>query len=359
MSALARLRLRAQGLAGGAATPVEAVRSLLALQGQDYAGAKWSIGLRASGTTAADVEAALASGAIVRSWPLRGTLHLVAGEDLRWILDLVGPRMIANLARRRASLGLEARGLRRARAVAERRLAGCKALARDELLAAFEAAGLATGGQRGYHLLAWLAQEGTLCFGPQRGNAHTFVLLDEWVPRPRRLARDEALGELARRYFEGHGPATVRDFANWTKLTADDVRRSVGLARPALVERAYDGVPTLAAAASLAPAPRAAGSVVLLPGFDEYLLGYQDRSAALAAEHKELIVPGGNGVFRPTVVVDGRVVGTWRRGAGKGSGVEASLFDGYRFSRAEASAFARTAAAHARFWGEGGERAPA
>lgn len=355
MNALARQRLRAQGIAGSAlATPVEVVRSLLALQGQDYAGAKWSIGLRAPGTTAADVEAAIASGAIVRSWPLRGTLHLVAGEDLRWILDLAGPRMIANLERRRASLGVDARSLRRARAVAERRLAGGKALARDDLLAAFQGAGVGTDGQRGYHLLGWLAQEGTICFGPQRGKAHTFVLLEEWVPRPRRLARDEALGELARRYFEGHGPATVRDFANWTKLTAADVRAAVGLARPALVERTFDGVPTLAGANGPATAPRAARSVALLPGFDEYLLGYQDRSAALAAEHKERIVPGGNGVFRPTVVVDGRVVGTWRRGDGKGAGVEASLFDGYRFSRAEAQAFARAVAAHARFWGVDG-----
>ena len=282
------------------------------MQAQDFPGVKWSVGLRVAGTTEAAVEAACDAGEIVRSWPLRGTLHLVASEDLGWLLGLTASRAIASVADRRAALGITKTDVERAREIAQAALAGRRVLTREALLTAFRAAGVSTLGQRGYHLLWYLAQTGTLVLGPSAGRQQTFALLDEWVPRPRRLERDEALGTLALRYFRSHGPATVADLARWSGLTVGDVRRGLGICGNALRTLEFDGLTYHLGPESLEPAARAA-VVHLLPGFDEYLLGYGDRSAALAPEHHEAIVPGGNGMFKPTIVVDGEVVGTWRR----------------------------------------------
>ncbi len=159
-----------------------------------------------------------------------------------------------------------------------------------------------------------LAQTGTLCFGPVRDGEQLLVLVDEWIPGARRLERDEALGELAWRYFRGHGPATIKDFTRWTGLVAADVRTGLALARPRLASLDAEDVEYLMDPQSPelldACRPRARG-LFLLPGFDEFVLGYADRRAALPSEFAGRIVPGGNGVFRPTVISDGRIVGTW------------------------------------------------
>ncbi len=285
---------------------------MLAMQAQDLPGAKWSVGLRARQTTEASVDAACDAGEIVRSWPMRGTLHLVPAEDLRWMLELTAPRALASAASRRAFLGIADADVERARAIAVASLSGGRILARDAILAAIAAGGVSTDGQRGYHLLWYLAQTGTLVLGATAGRQQTFALLDEWVPEPRRLEHDEALGELAFRYFRSHGPATLRDLARWSGLTMRDVRRGVAVSRGMLADLELDGVTYHLAPETLssaAPAPR----VYLLPGFDEYLLGYQDRSAALAPEHGAAVVPGSNGMFMPTIVAAGEVVGTWKR----------------------------------------------
>ena len=324
-SRLTALRLAAQRIAAPSAqSPVEAVRHSLAMQAQDFPGAKWSVGLRTPGSVDADVETALADRTIVRSWPMRGTLHLVAAEDLGWMLGITTPRLIRGAALRRKQLGLEDADIERARAVALDRLAGGGILQRRDLLAAFEEGGLSTSDQRGYHLLWTLAQTGTLVFGPVEGKQHTFALLDDWVPSPRVLDRDAALGEFALRYFTSHGPATVRDLAWWASLTLAEARTGLALVRDRLESLELEGV-TYLLAPGLTPAP---DGVHLLPGFDENLLGYHDRSAPLAAEHGERIVPGRNGVFKPTIVVNGEVVGTWSRSLSKaGLRVELLAFD--------------------------------
>jgi hypothetical protein len=321
------MRLAAHGLAGGRArTPAEVVRWMLALQAQDYAGVKWSVGLRAGNATEADVAAACDDGSIVRSWPMRGTLHLVAAEDLPWMLDLTTPRSTATAAARRANLGITEGDIELARELAIAALPGRSALTRTALLAAIEGGGVSTAGQRGYHLLWYLAQTGTLVLGPTDGTQQTFARLDAWVRNPRRLERDEALGELALRYFCSHGPASVEDLVRWSGLTTRDVRRGIAVAGDALAPLVLDDRAYLVAAGDADATPDE-GGVLLLPGFDEYILGYRDRSAVLAAEHAEAIVPGGNGMFRSTIVVDGEVVGTWgRRASAKAMVVEPAPF---------------------------------
>ncbi len=300
---------------------------MLALQAQDFTGVKWSVGLRTRGATERDVDAALDAGRLVRSWPLRGTLHLVAAEDLAWMLELTASRAIASAARRRAALGITEADIERARETAIESLSGGRALARRDLLGALQAGGVSTAGQRGYHLLWCLAQTGTLVLGGNDPRGQTFALLDEWVRERRRLERDEALGGLARRYFTSHGPATVADLVRWSGLTVRDVRRGLEVAGEALTSIEVEAV-TYHLAPKTVGASTPARGVLLLPGFDEYMLGYRDRSAALAPEHNDAIVPGGNGMFKATIVVDGEVVGTWsRRATSREVVVEPAPFD--------------------------------
>jgi len=327
---------------------------MLAMQGQDFPSVKWSIGIRVPGSTDADVEAAFSAGTIVRSWPIRGTLHVTAAEDLPWMLELLGARIVDGAASRRAALKLDERTLGRARELAIRRLEGGMTATRDDLLAAFDAGGVSTEGQRGYHLLFHLSVTGTLCLGPVEGKEQAFALLGEWVKKPRRLERDQALGELARRYFVSHGPATLADYSGWAKLTVKDARTGLALARKELVELTVDGATYFMAASAegllATVGSQVRESVVALPGFDEYILGYKERGAVLAPTHAGTIVPGGNGVFMPTIVVGGQVRGTWRRKAkAKETVVEALPFE--RLSRAERLAFSSAAGSWGRFTG--------
>lgn len=346
---IARMRLAAQRIDGSdLATPASVVRWMTAMQAQDFAGAQWSIGLRLPGSTEADIAAAILDRSIVRSWPMRGTLHFVAAEDLRWMLSLTSERLVKGAMARRAALGLDDRLLEGARSASVAALEGGRILTRDAMYDVFARAGVAPEGQRGYHVLWYLSQTGTLCFGPPEGKQQTFVLAEEWIDGSRMLEREEALGEFVGRYFRSHGPASIRDFAWWSSMTLGDTRIGLAVAGDALSSIERDGEP-LYFAADADPAPRRDG-IRLLPGFDEYLLGYQDRRPQLPGEHSERIVPGGNGMFRSTIVNDGLVVGTWRRTArARGVAIEAQPFSS--LSAAANDGFARASASYARFTG--------
>ena len=318
MDELSLLRMAAQRLVGPrAATPTEAVRRLTAVQAQDLPGALTSVALRTATGTRAAVAAALDAGEVVRSWPMRGTLHLVAAEDLRWMLALLGPRALARAATRRAALELTGRDVERARELVATALHGGRRLGRGELLAAIADGGISTAGQRGYHLLWYLAQTGTLVLGPMRAGEQLFVLLEEWVPASGPRERAEALGDLALRYFAGHGPATVPDLVRWAGLGVRDVRAGLAVAAPQLERREVDGTEHWLDPATperLAAARAEAEGVLLLPGFDELVLGYADRSCTVPPQFAARIVPGNNGMFRATALHCGQVVAVWRAG---------------------------------------------
>jgi hypothetical protein len=295
------------------ARPEEVVASLGAVQAQDYRGALWGIGLRTTGATEREVEAAIAARAIVRTWPMRGTLHFVAASDVRWMLRLLTPRIVTRCRTRNRALGLDDATLTKSRAQLAKALTRTKggSLTRPEAYAVLERAGIATGDGRGLQVLLMLGMEGTLCFGARRGRQPTFVLLDEWIPKSRVLTRDEALTALAERYFTSHGPAKLADFAWWTGLTLADARRGVEAAGKALVMRATSGGEQWTGRDSRAPAPKnAAPSVQLLPPYDELTVAYQDRSAFLDPAHAERTR---NGIFSAVVLVGGRIAGVWRR----------------------------------------------
>jgi len=326
---IALARLVAQRLVGPPlASPRAVVAHLTALQAQDEPGALLSVALRCGGTRD-DVRAAFDAGDLARTWPMRGTLHTVVADDLPWLVDLMTARPRAAAARRRVQLGLSEDDVERATDLAVAALAG-HPRTRAEILGVWAAEGLPTEAGRGYHLLAELSQRGLVCLGPYRDGEQAFALVAEHVRAPRRLEGDEALAELALRFLRGHGPATVADLARWTGLPLGEVRRGVAAVRGELAAVEVDGVEHLLDPATLDRLPDlrdAAREVLLLPGFDELILGYADRSATLAPEHAGLVVPGGNGVFRPIVVAGGRAVATWRSaGTGRKRRLEVAPF---------------------------------
>ncbi len=340
------MRLAAQRISTGKLTsPTEVVRWMTAMQAQDFNGARWAVALRTSAATQREVDEALESGSIVRSWPMRGTLHFVIPEDLKWILGLTTERLLRQAASRLRALGLHEAQFETARAAAIDALQGGRRLSRTGLYHVFDQAGVSSNQQRGYQLLWYLSQTGTLCFGPPEGTTQTFALLDEWIPSSRQLEGDEALGELALRYFNARGPATVRDLAWWSSLTLSAARRGLEVVRPELAVTEVDGVEYVHSP-SLEPE---AGGIRLLPAYDEFLLGYQDRSLQLDPEVSDRVFPGSNGVFLNIVVADGIVCGTWRRPA-RATSVEVTTFEPLT-ARAEAG-LRKPVRDYARFRGE-------
>jgi hypothetical protein len=282
-----------------------------ALQAQDYASATWAIGLRCQGSTAATVVEAIASRTIIHTWLMRGTLHFAAAADARWMLALLRAGLLASRQRRYRQLELDGATFDRSFQVLEMALRDRKQLTRQELMATLDQAGISTAGQRGYHILGRAALEGLVCFGPLQGKQQTLVWLDDWVPENKQLNREEALAELALRYFGGHGPATLKDFIWWSGLRVADARAGLDLARPRLHEvNVADQVYWMLRNGHAPSIPSPA--VHLLPAFDEYYLGYSARGEVLDPTFDRKVVSS-NGVFRPMIVVDGQVVGTWQR----------------------------------------------
>ncbi len=320
---LVRQRLRNQRLIGARfATPVDAVRFFGAVQAQDYRGALWAVGLRTRSATEQVVEQAIADRLIVRSWPLRGTLHFVAAEDLRWMVSALAPRTLAATTRRFDAVGLDPATLKRARHVAEKALAREGPLTRPALYRHLEAARISTAAMRGMHIVWRLAHEGVICCGARAGTQHTFALFDEWLPRTPMPDRESALAELAGRYFASHGPATLSDFAWWSGLTAADAKSALESIKPRLAFEMNGGTGYWWSVDSLdRPKPDATrrsarvkteaipGAVHawLVPAYDEYTVAYRDRRAVVAAKDAARSANG----LRPAIVMDGQVLGTW------------------------------------------------
>ncbi|GAA2637115.1 winged helix DNA-binding domain-containing protein [Paractinoplanes durhamensis] len=305
------LRMTSLLLRGGGPTTVEGITSWFgAMQAQDVNSVLWSLGARLPGWSLTDVNKALEDRSVLRTWPMRGTVHLVPARDAHWMLDVMGTRSLTGVAKRWDYLGLDKATAEKAMDLLGSALAGGKRLTRAECLVTLTDGGVEVTGQRGYHLLWYASQRGVTAIAPHVGKDQTFVLLDEWVPSPFTPSREEALGLIALRFFRSHGPATRKDLVGWTGLTMGDVKTGIGVAGDALVTVDVEGVEMIMAA-DLEELPDTAW--LALPGFDEYMLGYKDRSLMASASDLAAIIPGGNGVFQSTLVRSGRVVATWKR----------------------------------------------
>ncbi|HEV2691713.1 MAG TPA: winged helix DNA-binding domain-containing protein [Verrucomicrobiae bacterium] len=328
--------------------PEEVVAALGAMQAQDFAGALWAIGLRLPSATEASVEQAIAERRIVRTWPMRGTLHLVAATDIHWMLDLMPPRVITNARKRAEALELDAKIFARCEKLFLRELGGDRQLTREAMMELLEQNKISTASQRGYHILWRLAQEKVICFGTRSGKQHTFALLHEWVAAPKKLERAVALVEIAERYFTNHGPVTLQDFIGWTGLTAGDARAGLESAAPRLEKEKIEGKEYWFPRTLTKTAPVTADGF-LLPGFDEFILGYKDRNAVLEAKHAQKIIPGNNGMFMPSIILNGRVAGTWKRTVKKSVTIIADGFK--RFDKVEMAALQPAAERYGKFLG--------
>lgn len=316
-----RVRLRNQWLAPRPdASAAEVVTHLGALQSQELWSGEWSIGSRSTCVDAAAVHDATMQRQVLRTWPMRGAIHFVPAIDAGWMLELGRTTAFKGVERRRDHLGLSEENAVAAIGVLHDALAHGEPVTRSECTRILESTGVLKDPKHSYHLLWFAAQHGATCIGPQVDGEQTFVALGPWVAAPEDLTRDDALAELAVRDFDSHGPANRKELGRWTALPAADVRRGIELAGERLtpvdtelgemllstsVADTLDGT-------AMDP-PERGREVLLLPGFDEYVLGYGDRSTMMTPEQLQLVIPGRNGIFRPTVVDDGVVVGTWKR----------------------------------------------
>jgi len=302
---------------------VEVVRALGAVQAQDYAGAKWAIAQRTKGLTDARIERAFASGAILRSHVLRPTWHFMLPEDARWMLELTAPRVRSAMAFYYRYHELDATVFRKSHAAIERALRDGDHLTRLELSAALARAGVVSS-ERLIGLLMQAELDRVIISGPRRGKQFTYALFDERVAATPAVDRDESLHDLTRRYFATRGPATVHDFAWWSGLTVADAKRGVESAASFLERETRDGdahwhVP-------LPRTPRSKRVAHLLPNFDEYFVGFRDRSAIADRLRGVLADRRVDALMGHVVCVDGQIVGGWRRTLGKTAEVELRLF---------------------------------
>ena len=316
---VAAARLQRQFLAGESPyrNAADVVRALCAVQSQDLAGAKWALAMRSAGLDEAAIDAAFDRGDIVRTHILRPTWHFVAPEDLRWMQKLTGHRVARIMASYNVKLGLTPAVLRRSLSVIEKAIAENGPLTRTQLKAELERARINTEGtQRLAHLVMQAELEALVCSGPQRGKQPTYALVDERVKKSRMLEGDEALRELTLRYFASRAPATVHDFSWWSGLTIAECTRGIVMAgnrlqQLALNDKRYFAPPDFELPSIVSTA------VHLLPNYDEYFIGFKDRSAIGQRLGHSALVTGGNALISHVVAIGGQLVGGWRRASEK------------------------------------------
>ncbi len=328
--------------------PAAVVASLGAVQAQEFAAATWGLGQRTRRATDEAVARAFDEGRILRTHVMRPTWHFVAPADIRWLQALTAPRVNRASAFYYRQAGLDGGVFARARRVIERVLRDRTYLTRAEVGAALQRARIPAPGVRLGLVMLRAELDALVCSGPRRGKQSTYALLEERVPPATPLGRDEALATLATRYFSSHGPATIRDFAWWSGLTVRDARMGVDVARPSLSRMLVDDMeyyyrPSRSATDGASP------MACLLPVYDEYLIAYKDREPvqrrtlgpeAIIAAH----------IFQHSVVLDGRLVGSWKRTPGA-TGIHVEVAPFRSLTRTERHAVAKAAEQYSAFLG--------
>jgi hypothetical protein len=325
--------------------PAQLVQWMGAVQAQDYLGSLWAIGMRINASAENKIEQALANKKILRTWPMRGTLHFIAADDVRWMLRLLTPRIIKRTEGIYKQSGLDKPVFKKAQKIITHALQGGLMLTRDELYSKLEAAKIATADQRGLHILGYLGQTGVICFGTRKGKQQTFVLLDEWIPKSKLLDRDEALLTLVTRYFRSHGPATIQDFTWWSGLSPVDAKLAIALAKQNLITEKINNKIYWMMSETPAPLRKRSPAVFLLPSYDEYTVGYKDRSDILDVAYAKRAK---NAIFNPVIVVNGQVVGVWKRIINK-QDVEITIETFHKLSSKESTALRKAAKQYSNF----------
>jgi len=328
-------------------TPNEVVQWLGAVQAQDYAGAKWALAQRMLNTTDAALDEAFADGSILRTHLLRPTWHFVTPKDIRWMLKLTAPRVHAVSAYMVRQSGLDKAIFKKSNVTLEKALRGDKQLTRTELASNLDKAGISADGFRLGYLMMYAELEGLICSGARRGKQFTYALLEERVPPAKALTRDEALAELISCYFRTRGPATLQDFTMWSGLTMTDARNGIDMVKSKFEQETLNGQ-TYWFPESTPPKKANSSIAYLLPNYDEYFIGFKDRSAIGEVAQKAGIKGDDPALIAHIIILNGQIVGGWRRTLKKDEViVEASLIT--KLNKAEEQAVAAAAKRFGRF----------
>lgn len=310
LSDIAKLRLHTQQIvAPQFRDPQQLVAYMGAVQAQDYIMSKLALGLRMPDATEATIEAALDKGTILRTHVLRPTWHYVSSDDIYWMLELTAPRIRQIMSSIDNYLGLTKEIYKKSHKIFIKALEGGKHVTRDELVVLLQKAKIDISENRPAHLLMEAEIQGLLCSGAKKGAQRTYAFLPDRVPKKKTLTKEEALAALAKRYFVSHGPATLKDFVWWSGLSAKDAKEGIEQVRSSLISETVEGETYYFTSA--AADAKATSSTHLIPGYDEFLISYKDRSPSLELVHNRKVVSV-NGIFRPTLVVNGQVSGLWK-----------------------------------------------
>jgi len=318
-SEIAHQRLRGQGLSKKIFKDAnDVVTQLGAVQAQDYAGAKWALGQRIKNATDAALDQAFADGSILRTHLLRPTWHFVSPADIRWMLKLTAPRVHAVNAFMYRQSGLDKATFKKSNMTLEKALYGGKHLTRTELASVLEKAGISAKGFRLGYLMMSAELDGVICSGARRGKQFTYALLEERVPQVKAISRDDALAELVKRYFNTRDPATVQDFAWWSGLTVSDAKNGIEANQAHLASEAINGQTYWFTKSALRPKDKSR-TAYLLPNYDEYFIGFKDRSAIGEVAKQAGIKGDDPALIAHIIILDGQIVGGWRRTINKDS----------------------------------------
>ncbi len=308
-----RLRLASQQLTRSDFTKTgDLVRWMGCIQAQDFGAAKWAIGNRITAIGDSDIERDFNEGNILRTHILRPTWHFIAPEDIRWILKLTAGKVISSNRLYHQKLGIDDSDLKKSKRVFEKELSGGRQLTRNELNGLLKKKKINTDDIRmAYHLMdAELI--GLLCSGARQGKQFTYTLLEERVPGFKSMDDNNAIRELTKRYFQSRGPATLKDFCWWSGLSFQNARQGIEMNAMDLNSETIKG--DIYWFYKLKETPKITG-IQLLPVYDEYAVGYNNRSAILDPEHNKVT---GSGIFRPVIIHQGKIAGIWKKTVQKG-----------------------------------------
>lgn len=348
-SEVLKLRLYNSGLSHSLfRSAADAVSHLGAVQAQDFAAAKWALGLRIKDSTDEDIEKAFNQGSILRVHVMRPTWHFVVPEDIRWMLELTAPRVKAILAHYNRKLKLDDALFAKSNAAIVKALQGRTYLTRQELKKVLTSTGIETNVQRLAHINVWAELAGLICSGPRRGRQFTYALLEERVAKAKDLSREEALAKLALNYFTSHGPAQLEDFSWWSGLASKDARHALDSIKQELEQATLNGKRYWFSDRSMAMA-QGSPSVFLFSIYDEYTIAYKNRGDISEARDIERMISRGN-ALTAVVILDGRVAGTWNKTLKKNT-VEIRLRPFRKFSKNEQEALEVAADRYGKFVG--------
>jgi len=309
---IANTRLISQQIAGTKFKSAKEIVSWMgAMQSQDLNMAKWAIGIRLNKVTEKSIDTAINSGEIMRTHLLRPTWHFVSADDIYWMLELTAPRIKSFMKSSNKLLELTDKILTKSNLIIEKALSGSKHLTRKELIFEINKAKIATDNNRSGHILLNAEMEGIICNGKMNEKQTTYALLNERIKKPKALHKEESLYKLANKYFESHCPAAFLDFVWWSGLSVTDAKHAMQLIKDNFISEKINSreywFPN-----SFSIPKKYKESLYLLPAFDDFLISYKDRSAAIIQEHQKKTFSN-NGIFWPVIIANGHAVGIWKR----------------------------------------------